>query len=99
MGLAAALFLASFLLSIFKLNNLSYPIILHFDIFRGVDFIGDITDFWSIWASGFFIAVINVWLGETLFHRERFLAYFFLSADVLIALLVLIITGVVIGAN
>lgn len=99
LGFSAALFLGSFVLSIFKLNNLSYPVILHFDAFRGVDFIGDMTDFWSIWASGLFITIINTWLGETLFHRERFLAYLFLSANVLIALLILIISGVVIGAN
>ncbi|MEK7089745.1 MAG: hypothetical protein AAB920_02925 [Patescibacteria group bacterium] len=98
-GTHSGAFFGSFVLSILKLNNLSYPVILHFDAFRGVDFIGDMTDFRGIWASGLFITIINAWLGETLFQRERFLSYLFLSANVLIALLILIITGVVIGAN
>ncbi len=99
MGLTGALFGASLILALFRLNGLSYPIILHFDPFRGVDFLGNMTDFWSIWAGGLVFVILNTWLSETLFERERFLSYLFIAANVLIALLMLIITGVVAGAN
>jgi len=99
MGLTGVLFGGSLILALFRLGGLSYPIILHFDPFRGVDFLGNLTDFWTIWASGLVLTAINTWLGETLFERERFLSYLFISANVLIALLILIISGVVIGAN
>lgn len=99
MGLTGLLFGGSLILALFRLNGLSYPIILHFDPFRGVDFLGNINDFWTIWGSGLLLVVLNTWLSETLFRRERFLSYLFLSANALIALLILIITGVVIGAN
>ena len=69
-------FFGSFVLSILKLNNLSYPVILHFDAFRGVDFIGDMTDFRGIWASRLFITIINAWLGETLFSASDFFLIF-----------------------
>lgn len=98
-GISAALFVASLLLGVFRLNGLSYPIILHFDAFRGVDFVGNLTDFWSIWAGGIIIAAANLRLAGALFHRERFLSYLFVSVNVLIALLALIITGVVASAN
>jgi len=99
MGITGVLFGASLVLALFRLNGLSYPVILHFDPFRGVDFLGDMTDFWSIWAGSLIFTGLNTWLAETLFYRERFLSYLFISANVLIALLILIITGVVIGAN
>jgi hypothetical protein len=99
MGLTAALFLASLVLSLLRLGDLSYPVILHFDAFNGVNFVGNMTDFWSIWFSGLVIVVLNTWLAGTLFRRERFLSYLFVSVNVLIALLVLIITGVVVSAN
>lgn len=99
LGLTLAIFVSSFALSFFKLNGLSYPIIFHFDPFRGVDFIGDMTDFWSIWAGGFVFAILNTWLAEVLFYRERFLSYLFVAANVLISILILIISGVIIGAN
>ena len=98
-GISAALFVAGLLLGIFRLNGLSYPIILHFDAFRGVDFVGNLTDFWTIWAGGIVIATVNLRLAASLFHRERFLSYLFVSANVLVALLTLIITGVVASAN
>ncbi len=99
MGLTGILFGASLTMALFRLGGLSYPVILHFDPFRGVDFLGNMTDFWAVWIGGFVLMVINVWLGETFFKRERFLSYLFISANVIIALLILIITGVVIGAN
>ncbi|MGC9610732.1 MAG: hypothetical protein ABSE68_00720 [Minisyncoccia bacterium] len=99
LGLTAALFMSSFILSFFELSGSSYPIILHFEPFRGVDLIGNMTDFWSIWASGFIFAILNTWLAEILFYRERFLSYLFIAANVLISVLILIISGVIIGAN
>jgi hypothetical protein len=99
MGLTGALFGASLVLALFRLNGLSYPVILHFDPFRGVDFLGNIADFWLVWIGGIILVALNTWLAENIFERERFISYFFISVNVLISLFILIITGVVIGAN
>jgi hypothetical protein len=99
LGLAAALAMASLTLGLIKMSGLGYPVIIHFDQFRGVDFIGAAGDFWGIWLGGLAILALNTFLSAAFSRRERFLVYLFLSANVLIALFMLIFTAVVAAAN
>lgn len=98
-GLSGIAILGSLILAFLKLKGLSYPLVLHFDIFRGVDFLGDTTDFWGIWLGGFACIILNFFLGEVMFKKERVLSYVFLAINLLLALLLFIITAIVIGAN
>ena len=98
-GLALAMTLAGLALGIFAIKNVSAPLIIHFDQFHGVDFVGSVADFWGIWFGGLAIIVLNTALSAMLYHRERFLAYLFLAGNALIALLMLVFTAVVVGTN
>ncbi len=91
--------LGSLILAFLKLGGLSYPLVLHFDNFQGVDFLGNTTDFWGIWFGGFAFIVLNFFLGEVMFKKERVLSYVFLSVNLLLSLLLFIITAVIIAAN
>ncbi len=98
-GLSGIAILGSLILAFSKLGGLSYPLVLHFDSFQGVDFLGDTTDFWGIWLGGFACIVLNFFLGEVMFKKERILSYVFLSANLLLSLLLFVITAVIINAN
>ncbi len=98
-GLSGVAIFGSLILAFSKLGGLSYPLVLHFDNFQGVDFLGGTTDFWSIWLGGFACVILNFVLSETLFEKERVLSYVFLVANLLISLLLFVITAVTIAAN
>ena len=97
--LSGALFLSSFLLIALNVGGFGTPVILHYDALRGIDLFGEKFDVWAIWLTGFIIAVSNIFLGHILFYRERVLSYLFIAANFLIALLVLIISGVIVSVN
>ncbi len=82
-----------------KLGGLTYPSIIHFDKWNGVDFLGNRADFLGVLLAGFAFIVMNVILAWRLFEKERFTAYFFLTANILIAILLLIFSATVIGNN
>ncbi len=99
LGLTAAFFAAGAIIGLLKVNGLGYPVIIHFDQFQGVDFVGSASDFWGIWLGGLAIAALNCVLSEVFFRRERFLAYLFIAANALIGLFTLIFAAVVASAN
>lgn len=98
-GLSGVAVLGSLTLAFLKLGGLPYPLVLHFDSFHGVDFLGDTTDFWGIWLGGFACIVLNFFLGEVMFTKERVLSYVFLSVNLLLSILLFVITTVIIAAN
>ena len=91
--------LSSLGLLYFNSSNLIPPIIIHFDSYQGVSFLGTLTDLWSIWLVGFIMIIINFGLSEVFFYRERLLSYLFVGTNIIIALLVLIILAVIISVN
>ncbi len=99
LGLTIALTAAGLIVGLVKISGLGYPVIIHFDQFHGVDFIGTATDFWGVWLGGLALLILNGILSEVFFRRERFLAYLFLSANALLALLMFIFAVVVAAAN
>ncbi len=82
-----------------KLGGLSYPLVLHFDSFHGVDFLGDVSDFWGIWLGGAVLITLNFFLGGALFRKERVLSYVFFATNVLLATLLFVITAIIIATN
>ncbi|MCL4404038.1 hypothetical protein M1432_01730 [Patescibacteria group bacterium] len=98
-GLTLALAAAGLVLGAVAIKNVSAPLIIHFDQFHGVDFVGSVADFWGIWLGGLAVIVLNAALSTVLYRRERFLAYLLLAGNALIALLMLVLAAVVVGAN
>ncbi len=98
-GLTVALLGAGLLFALIQIGGLGSPVILHFDQFRGVDFIGTVGDFWGIWLGGLALVGINAVLAGVALRRERFLAHLFLAANVLLSLFLFVFTIVVATAN
>ncbi len=94
------LFLAvSLALAISGAGKLTYPSIIHFDKWNGVNFLGDESDFWGIFLTGVAFTLMNAFLALKLFYKERVTAYLFLAANILISILLLIFSATVIGNN
>ena len=98
-GLSGGAIVGSFLLALLNFGKLSYPLVLHFDNFNGVDVIGDTADFWGIWLGGIAYITLNFLLGEAMFKKERILSYVFLSINLLLALILFVITATIISVN
>ncbi len=63
----------------FFVRPVDFPIILHYNVFFGVDIIGDWKQAFFLPGLGFFILGINIWLAYFLFSKkERIAAYIFL---------------------
>lgn len=80
-------------------GSLSDSLILHFDANKGVDFLGGKSDVLGILLSGIIIILINLFLSNFLYNRERFLAYIFSFANLLVSILILIVINVIISVN
>ena len=96
---SAVLLLASFLLISVSYGRLAQSVVLHFDIFHGVDLFGARASVWWIWFLGFAMVLVNDGLAYEFYHRERFLSYLFLGANMLISLFVLVALGVIVSIN
>ena len=75
------------------------PLILHFDSFRGIDFLGSRAQVFEILLSVFLILAINFLLARFLYDRERFLSYLFVFVSFLLSVLILMAVSVIISAN
>lgn len=82
-----------------NISRIPTPLILHFDAFHGVDLFGSIGDVWGMWSMGLLICLMNVAIAEIFFMRERVLAYLFVGANVLFAILLMIMMAVVASVN
>lgn len=79
-----------------KVNNL---LILHFDSYKGIDFLGNKSDVFSIIGLAFVIIIINFILAKKIYYKERFLAYLLSIASPIFSLLILIGVFVIISVN
>ncbi|MBI5147978.1 MAG: hypothetical protein HZA37_02395 [Parcubacteria group bacterium] len=55
-------------------------IIIHWDVFRGVDALGTVSDLYEILAIALTALSVNLFLAIAVFDRERFLSYVLASA-------------------
>jgi hypothetical protein len=79
-----------------KINNL---LILHFDSYRGIDYLGNKEDVFSIIGFSFTVIVINFLLAKKLYYKERLLSYFLSFGSTIFSLLILIGVFVIISIN
>lgn len=98
-GVSALFLVISFGTILFKIGGLSTPLIIHFDAFQGVDFFGEKADFWAIWIVGLVIMVINYFLANVFFHRERVLTYIIASVNTLIGIFLFVAVATIISVN
>lgn len=81
------------------LGLIEQPLIIHFDAYKGVDFLGSQMDVFGILAIGLITLLINFFLSDFLYNRERFLSYIFSFVSLLFSILILIIISVIINVN
>lgn len=74
-------------------------LVVHFDAYRGIDFLGDKFDVFGILFSGLAINIINAVISVFLYRRERFLSHLFAFGSAFFSLLILIAVTVIISIN
>ena len=87
------------LVSFVKLADISSPLIIHFDVYKGIDFFGGKTKIFGILFSAFIMILINFFLADFLYNRQRFLSYIFSFGSLAISILILIAVSVIISVN
>lgn len=75
------------------------PIIIHYDIYKGFDLIGDRLDFFGIFFSVVFMSVLNLLLADFIYERERFLSYVLVFSGLIISVIFLIATSIIVSIN
>ncbi|MBI4034029.1 MAG: hypothetical protein HY378_00580 [Candidatus Brennerbacteria bacterium] len=91
--------LSGLVLVYFNIADLASPLVLRFDNILGSDFFGEKESLWLVWAAGFFIILINFFIGHALFFRERVLSYLVFGATALFSLLHFVAITQIISLN
>jgi hypothetical protein len=102
MGVLFLSILLNIFIWIFLLQNQrenSYPIILHYNLFFGVDYLGDYKNIYLIPLSGLIIIVVNSILGHLLYLKEKLASYFLVFIIFIIQVFLLIDSYLIIKIN
>ena len=82
-----------FLFFYFFIKQSNVPIVLHYNVDRGVDYFGEVKDIFTLPIIGFLILFFNAVLAARLWLRSQVLSYFF-TAVTLISQIFLVLSGV-----
>ncbi|TSC95613.1 MAG: Uncharacterized protein Athens071426_121 [Parcubacteria group bacterium Athens0714_26] len=83
-------------------TNLSYVqnlLVIHYDTFNGIDFLGNKSDVLNLLFSGLVMIGLNIFLGRELYLREKFLSYLLAFSTPVFTLLILIGVFAIISIN
>ncbi len=98
-GVAAVVLLLTLVLILIFFGATDTPLIIHFDTFKGIDFLGNKLYVFGIVLVGIAMFLINVGLAHSLYYRNRFLSYIIACATLVIALLILIAVSAIVAVN
>lgn len=82
-----------------RLAEIKTPLIIHFDAFKGIDFLGNSFDVFNILIVALVIVLINLFLAEFIFDRQYFLSFVFAYISLSVSTLILIAISVIISIN
>lgn len=74
-------------------------LIIHFNPFSGIDFLGEHWDVYGILLAGVIINLLDGFLSVVLYYRERFLSRLLGFAGGFLSLLILLAIIVIVGVN
>lgn len=74
-------------------------IVLHFDAYRGIDFVGGRIDLVGVLLSGYVMLGLNFMLADFLYDRDRFFSYVLSFASLLLALLFAVAMMIIYSVN
>lgn len=82
-----------------KLGQTITPLIIRFEADKDIDFLAGRMEVFGILLSALTMILINFFLANFLYRRERFLSYIFSFASLAITVLILIIISVIVSVN
>ena len=82
-----------FLFFYFFIKQSNVPIVLHYNIDRGVDYFGEVKDIFTLPIIGFLILFFNAVLAVRLWLKSKALSYF-LTVVILISQIFLVLSGI-----
>jgi len=97
--ISAILLVISFSIAYVNFADTSNLLVIHFDNFRGIDFLGDRSDVAAILGTAAAVFSINGFLTHVFYFRERFLSYALAVSTIFFSLLILIGINVIISVN
>lgn len=74
-------------------------LVIHFDAYRGADFFGDRTDIVDILLIAGLVLLLNFFLANELYFRERILSYILAGSTLAFVVLILVAVNVIINVN
>lgn len=74
-------------------------LILHFDTYRGIDFLGSRADVFNIILVGFGVSLLNYLIARGLRHKDVLLSQILAGSSIFFSLLICIAVFVIIGVN
>jgi hypothetical protein len=98
-GLSLLILILALLIFNVKLGAVETPLILHFDAYKGVDFLGSKVQIYGILLSALVMILINSFLADFLYKRERFLSFIFVFVSLVLSILILMAISVIISVN
>ncbi len=89
----------AFILFYIHIAPLGNFLLVGFDGFRGINFLGSVDDVRGILITGGIISAVNIALSWVLRKRDRFLAHLLPFLNLLIALLILMVITFIVVSN
>ena len=98
-GLSVLLLVIAGIIFYLGVGSITTPLVVHFDPYKGIDFLGGRMQVFGIIVAALVIILINLFLADFLDSRERFLSYIFGFASLELTILILIVISVIISLN
>ena len=93
------LFLLSLLWAFIKFGKGGGKLIVHYDVLKSVNLWGISRDVFGIVVFGLTLGLMNFFLSEAVFFRERILSYIFALSTLFLSLIIFISIAVIISVN
>ena len=90
---------ASLLLAYWAFNEPQGLLIVHFDPFKGIDFLGTRRDVFGIGITGVAAITVNILLSRYLYLRDRFLSWTLAAGTLAFSILVFIAIATIVSNN
>lgn len=84
---------------IYRIRPQEQPIFLHYNIYFGIDLIGEWYRIYLIPALGSVIIFINLLISSIIYNKERIIAFFLLSAMTLAQILLIVAALLIVWQN
>lgn len=98
-GVSFGILVLTGIIAYLNLAEITTPLIIHFDAYKGIDFLGNKIDVFNILIVAGVIFLINLILAELIFDRQRLLSFNFAFVSLVVSVLIFIAILVIISIN